>query len=520
MTLHSRQHSVLQSPSTRGPQPAQTPFYVDVGLNHGGADAEVSVNGNVVIPYSSSYPADTFDMPAGQNTLAIEVTAEDGTVQTYTFTIVVQRAGVPATPSRPTIDSVAHNSVTIAWSDPADSTITGYQVLRRIPTTHDPGHFEVIEDDTASSATSYEDTTVAPDTQYIYGVKARNVHGLSGMSGHVSTTTPADPMSIGTSTMSIPPSDAEDRRVLKSDANPLDGALIVFWDATPPAFHIRRNTLHTVEFDRYMVAWKSGAEEFQTDLDGDRVKVVMGRSSKHTVLEGLTNGTEYTVRVTHANAVGPAVHHSKTSTATPAAREGVLVSTFSQGILHSFDEQFDLRTGGGGSRFTYNQFTTGASAADLGSVTFARIEPRLDLRTQVPRNLVLELHLQEDDGGQPGDPVGVFVSPPEYVAGPAKFVAPGDGFALATSTSYWLKLVLVEGEMVMPLTMIDGLDPDSQTGWEIADACHLLVSDIWSTWVRVEACSYYSNFLVSLNSPDRLDPAPGKYQWFVSRRGE
>ena len=307
-----------------------------------------------------------------------------------------------------------------------------------------------------------------------------------------------------TITMLVPPSTETDQRVLKADANSLDGALNVFWDAYPSRFFIPRNTLHTVESDRYLVAWKSGTEEFQTDLDGDRVKMVTGRNSKHTILEGLTNGTEYTVRVTHANAVGPAVHHSRTSTATPAARERVLVSTFSQGVRHSEDRYFG--PGPLESMFAYNRFTTGPVAANLGSVTFARIFP--PRTTRVPRNLDLELHLLEDlPGGnirtQPGQPralLGTFISPPEYADGPAKFVAPGDGFALSASTEYYLKLVLAEGEMVMPITMIDGLDPDSQPGWEIADVCQLSDQDIW-TPQTIDNCSYYTNFLVSLNSP-------------------
>ena len=76
------------------------PFFVDVGLNHAGADAEVSVNGDVVIPYSLDYPSDAFDMPAGDKTLAIEVTAEDGTTQTYTFTLAAQQGDVPANQRR------------------------------------------------------------------------------------------------------------------------------------------------------------------------------------------------------------------------------------------------------------------------------------------------------------------------------------------------------------------------------------------------------------------------------------
>ena len=169
------------------------PFYVDVGLNHGGADAEVSVNGDVVVPYGLEYPFGGFDMPAGDNTLAIEVTAEDGTTQTYTFTVEVQGGDVPATPSRPTIQSVSHDSVTIAWNDPGDPTITGYQVLRRNPAIHEPGVFAVIENDTGSSDTSYEDTTVAPETEYVYRVKARNAHGLSEESPDRTVTTPAEP---------------------------------------------------------------------------------------------------------------------------------------------------------------------------------------------------------------------------------------------------------------------------------------------------------------------------------------
>ena len=147
------------------------------------------MNGTVVVPYSLGYPADTFDMPAGENTIAIDVTAEDGTVQTYTFTLVP-----PVAPSRPTIESVAHNSVTIAWDDPGDTSITGYQVLRRNPAIHDSGVFDVIEDDTGSAGTSYTDVTVSPETTYRYRVKARNAHGLSEWSQPAARfTTPPDP---------------------------------------------------------------------------------------------------------------------------------------------------------------------------------------------------------------------------------------------------------------------------------------------------------------------------------------
>ena len=317
-------------------------------------------------------------------------------------------------------------------------------------------------------------------------------------------------------TMLSPPSSGTYQRVLRADANSLDGALNVFWDAYPPKFKVIRNRLHTVDFDRYLVAWRSGDEEFQTDLGGDRVKVVMGRDSTNTVLEGLTNGTEYTVRVTHANAVGAADHHSRPSTATPVARERVLVSTFGRGLSHSWGLRLNATANDRGSKFAYNRFTTGPSAANLGSVTFARLQPSFSSSSPtVPK---LELHLLEDlpggevgdskfsQPGQPGALVGKFVSPPEYHDGPAKFVAPGDGFALEASTDYWLKLVLVQGEVVIPMTMIggpdphNGLDPGSLTGWDISNACQWSLVDIWHSH-RTRMCSYYSNFMVLLSGP-------------------
>ena len=325
-----------------------------------------------------------------------------------------------------------------------------------------------------------------------------------------------EPIAKLTITMLPPPSNGSRQRVLKADANSMDGALNVFWDAYPPKFKIVRSSLRTVDFDRYVVAWKSGDEEFQTDPDGDRVKVVMGRNSNNTMIEGLTNGTEYTVRVTHANAVGPAAHHSRTSAATPAARDGVLVSTFSQGLSHTNGVALNLITNLRGAKYAYNRFTTGPSEATLGSVTFARIQPsHYTSSRSAPK---LELHLLEDlpggeigdsqfsQPGQPGALIGKFVSPPEYLDGPAKFVAPGGGFALSASTDYWLKLVLVQGGVVIPMAMIGGpdppnvLDPDSQPGWDIANACQWSLFDIWNTR-HVKMCSYYSNFMVSLNSP-------------------
>ena len=91
-------------------------------------------------------------------------------------------------PSRPrptglTAPSVSHDSVTLTWDDPGDSSITGYQVLRRSRDGDEYGdgrgaaEFVSIVDDTGSSATTYADTSVTARTRYVYRVKARNSAG-------------------------------------------------------------------------------------------------------------------------------------------------------------------------------------------------------------------------------------------------------------------------------------------------------------------------------------------------------
>ena len=120
-----------------------------------------------------------------------------------------------------------------------------------------------------------------------------------------------------------------------------------------------------------------------------------------------------------------------------------------------------------------------------------------------PRDLVVELHLYADDDGAAPALIGTFVSPPEYVDGPAKFVAPGDGFALSASTNYWLKLALVQGEMYAYVTRHGDEDPTGQPGWTLLDDCFLASSDTWpySRSCTRETGLSHGPFLMSLNSP-------------------
>ena len=81
----------------------------------------------------------------------------------------------------------------LSWDDPADPSITSYQILRRQLGVDDPGEFIVHVDDTNSSATSYVDTAVEAGTSYVYGVKARNSAGLSERSSFFDADIPAAP---------------------------------------------------------------------------------------------------------------------------------------------------------------------------------------------------------------------------------------------------------------------------------------------------------------------------------------
>ena len=88
-------------------------------------------------------------------------------------------------PARPTglTGTVSPEQVSLSWDDPGDSSITGYQVLRRNPAVDAKGAFHTVVDDTGSSGTSYVDATVAAETRYFYRVLARNAAGLSPRSG-------------------------------------------------------------------------------------------------------------------------------------------------------------------------------------------------------------------------------------------------------------------------------------------------------------------------------------------------
>ena len=72
----------------------------------------------------------------------------------------------------------------LAWDDPSDDSITGYEIFRRDRNTQEAGEFDSIRADTGSADADYTDATAQPGGSYVYRVKAINPHGRSVWSGY------------------------------------------------------------------------------------------------------------------------------------------------------------------------------------------------------------------------------------------------------------------------------------------------------------------------------------------------
>ena len=93
--------------------------------------------------------------------------------------------------------TATHDSVTLTWDDPGDDSITGYVILRRLRYDDPKGHFDELEADTGTAATTYTDDSVKANTTYTYRIKAINEHGVSERSRWFHIDTPAAPDPAG-----------------------------------------------------------------------------------------------------------------------------------------------------------------------------------------------------------------------------------------------------------------------------------------------------------------------------------
>ena len=131
-------------------------------------------------------------------TVRVSFTDDAGNEEALTSAATDVVAGAQPTepPDKPTgLEATAtHDSVTLAWDDPGDDSITGYVILRRIPGVDPEGHFDVLVADTGTDATTYTDDTVSAETRYTYRIKAINGAGTSERSRWSHIDVPAAPV--------------------------------------------------------------------------------------------------------------------------------------------------------------------------------------------------------------------------------------------------------------------------------------------------------------------------------------
>ena len=87
----------------------------------------------------------------------------------------------PADPQNLVATANADGSVTLAWDDPDDESVTGYQVLRHRPDEGEDAPVVYVED-TGATDTTYTDTDVTAGVKHIYHVRAIGEAGVSGNS--------------------------------------------------------------------------------------------------------------------------------------------------------------------------------------------------------------------------------------------------------------------------------------------------------------------------------------------------
>ena len=101
-------------------------------------------------------------------------------------------AGAPAAPAGLTGTLDGNGGVSLGWTDPNDSAISGYRVLRG----DDARSLVVIAENTGSAALSYSDAAPAANATHVYAVQARNATGLSQLSATFSAATLNPPFGL------------------------------------------------------------------------------------------------------------------------------------------------------------------------------------------------------------------------------------------------------------------------------------------------------------------------------------
>ena len=225
----------------------------------------------------------------------------------------------PAQPTGLTADP-AHDQVGLDWDDPDDPTITGYRILRRLPALDLPGEFAVLLDNTGSALTTYLDTTVTPQTSYVYRVQAINAHGSSERSSWANALTPAVPA----------PAVLTPAQPTGLTADPAHDQVGLDWDVPDDS-----------TITGYRILRRLPAE----DPPGEFAVLLENTGSALTTYADttVTPQTSYVYRVQAINAHGSSERSSWANAPTPAvpAPTGLRAGTTSAGVSLDWDDPED-----------------------------------------------------------------------------------------------------------------------------------------------------------------------------------
>ena len=184
----------------------------------------------------------------------------------------------PAAPTGLTTSQITHDSVTLSWTAPSRGAITGYSVLRGA----DTNSMTAIVADSGSTSTQYTDSSVAPETAYVYAVQALSPDGNGTRSETTNVTTTAPPPPTVAPTP-VPASDELNSLTLASDTA---GQLAITWNQPSD------------EPTDYRIMWAPADEDYLSysaeNTDGSGNSYPAGDVTTLT-LTGLPGGSTYKV---------------------------------------------------------------------------------------------------------------------------------------------------------------------------------------------------------------------------------
>ena len=181
---------------------ALTGYRIQRGSDADALETIVENTGDLEVSYTDTTAADDATYHYAIIALSLDGdSAQSGTVSATTpprtpVTPVIE--GAPGAPSTLTAELDGSGSVTLSWTDPDDSAITGYRILRGV----DARSMRIIVENTGSATVGYTDATAAVNTAHVYAVQARNSVGLSQLSNTVSITTLSAPTELDVSASS------------------------------------------------------------------------------------------------------------------------------------------------------------------------------------------------------------------------------------------------------------------------------------------------------------------------------